>query len=334
VQPCQVCGEMRVDAAGYCVRCRNYRGPVAAGDAMAAAGYPPATPNPGYPTSPPPGPGYPTSPPPGPGYPTSPPPGPGYPPVPGYPTSSTQGPGYPTSSPPGGYPSAPAGAGYPGAPVTAPPLTPTGYLGPPATPSPARQRSPFLIPLIAACAAVLVVVIGIVIVVLSKTGQPSNVAGGAASTPPHPPSSPPQSPLIDPCLIGVWSTTSNSQQFTIKGVGTMTLLLKTPYSETVTVNPDGTATQGYNHTKMEGALGGHRYGIDVIGVAHTTLRTANNTISFQTPTVTGTLSITVDKTPLTTVPLTISSDPVTYVCEGNTLTEHADGFDSTLTRQG
>ena len=85
---------------------------------------------------------------------------------------------------------------------------------------------------------------------------------------------------------------------------------------------------------MEGALGGHTYGVEVTGTAKSTLHTANNTITFVSESVSGTIAVSVDKTPLTSAPLSLKGDPVRYTCEGNTLTEHADGFDTTLTRQG
>jgi hypothetical protein len=80
MQPCAGCGSPGVDAAGYCVQCRTYRGPPAATDPSRAGSVTGAA----HPTS---GNafGYPTS---GAGYrpPGHPPPGPaGYPAVPAYP---------------------------------------------------------------------------------------------------------------------------------------------------------------------------------------------------------------------------------------------------------
>ncbi|MBO0868825.1 MAG: hypothetical protein J2P15_09695 [Micromonosporaceae bacterium] len=252
MQPCQVCGEVLVDAAGYCVRCRNYRGQ----DAVPTAGYPTV-------------------------------------------------------------------------PATAAPVTSSGYVAPSIAPPPVRQRTPFLIPLIASCAAVLVVAVGIIIVLVSKSGRPSNVAGSGGSTAPDPL----RSPLIDPCLVGVWSTTSASQQFMVPSVGTIVLQLKAPDSQTVTIRPDGSATENFNHTQLEGALGGHTYTVEVNGTGAYTLRTANNTLTFLDPTSNGTITIAVDGTALTSAPLSLTNAPVNYTCEGNKVTEHNDGFDTRLTRQ-
>src|SRR5205814_1855740 len=131
MQPCEVCGGMGVDAAGYCTQCRNYRG-LPAPASGAPYGYAPASP-PGYAA------GYAA------GY-AQPPASPaGYAqpaqaPTPGYQPA-------PMSGPPASY--APtSGGGFPPQPAYAP-----GF-----TPPPPKARS-FTVPLIALSATLVVLVV-------------------------------------------------------------------------------------------------------------------------------------------------------------------------------
>jgi hypothetical protein len=292
MQPCQVCGGMAVDAAGYCTQCRAYVGPVP------QQGYPlysdqqGAPPYPGQPHS-----GQPHS---GQAYPGQAYPGQAYPgqPYPGQasapPYSGPPGPGYPPGSGAPGYPAAPAG--------------------------PPRGRSPYLVPLIALCAALAVVVVGIVVVVVVKSGTGQSSGNGARS-----------SAVIDSCLVGTWTVTKASQEFPISGVGSVHLVAQGT-TETL-IRADGTAEDNYgNDTRYEGSLSGHTYTLDVSGRVRYTIRTANGTITYVAPSAIGTVTLSVDGVKATSVPLSVSTDPAHYTCSGNTATQHTDTYDATLVR--
>ncbi|HKT05791.1 MAG TPA: hypothetical protein VJT31_40290 [Rugosimonospora sp.] len=257
MQPCQVCGGMAVDAAGYCTQCRTYRGPV----------------------------------------------------------------------PPAPYPAQPSGPPYAVQPSGPPYVTQSS--GPPYG-GPAPARNPFLIPLIALCAAVVLVAAGIVVVVVVKSNN-RNQAGGTTTGPTL---SPGASAAIDPCLVGTWTVTKATQQYSIAGVGTVQLAAQGA-TQTVVVRADGTANDDYGtDTKYQGALGGHTYTLDVTGTVSYSIRTANSTITFVSPTANGTITATVDGLGSTSAPLSISEDPVHYTCSGDTATEHTDTYDATLTKVG
>jgi hypothetical protein len=238
MQPCHVCGGMAIDAAGYCVQCRTYRGQVA------PPGYPP-----GYPAHP------------------------------------------PAPAPPGG------------------------------------GRSPFLIPLIALCVTLAIVAVGIVVVVVVKSNRRAEAQPGSGPT-----ARPQRSAAIDPCLVGNWTIIRASQQFPIDGVGNVQLTLKTG-TQTLAIQADGSVEDNYGgDSRYEGSGGGHTYTLDVSGKAHYTIRTVNSTITFLNTSADGSIAASIDGISVTSVPLSVTSDPAHYTCSGNTATEHTDNYDATLTR--
>jgi hypothetical protein len=199
------------------------------------------------------------------------------------------------------------------------------YLGV-AYPAPAApRRSPYLISLIALSVAIVVVAVAIAVVAAAKSGRraQANPPGGdpAAST----------SSAIDPCLVGHWTVTRASQQFPVSGVGDLLITLQGG-SQTSVIEADGSADDDYTDSRYEGTAGGHTYTLEVNGTAHYMIRTANGTITFRTPTASGSITATVDGLESTSIPLSVTSDPVQYTCSGDTATEHTANFDVTLSR--
>lgn len=232
------------------------------------------------------------------------------------------------------YPGQPSGPPYPATPVTMPyqpgsyPPAPQPASYPPAPPRPGGGRSPFLIPLIALCVALVIVAVGIVVVVVVKSNS-----NPQAQTSSGPTAAPGQSTAIDPCLVGTWTVSKASQQFPISGVGNVQITLKSG-TQTVAIGADGTVEDDYGtDSRYEGSGGGHTYTLDVAGKAHYTVRTANSTITFIAPSANGTIAASVDGVSVTSIPLSVTSDPVHYTCSGGTATEHTDTYDATLTRQ-
>jgi hypothetical protein len=208
-----------------------------------------------------------------------------------------------------------------------PPFAP--YQPPP--PPPPRGRSPYLLPLVALSAAVVVVVVAIVVVVAVKSNSNTNLQGGQTG---GPSASPAASALIDSCLVGTWTITKATQQFPVTGVGNVPLSLKSG-APTLTIGPDGKVQENYHgQSKYEGSAGGHTYTLDVSGTATYTIRTANGTVTFSATSADGTIAGSLDGISVTSVPLSINTDPVKYTCSGSTATEHTDNFDATLTKQG
>jgi len=296
MQPCEVCGGMGVDAAGYCTQCRTYRG---------VPGYDVSAPASGAPYSPPAaGPTYP-----GPGY-GSAPPAPGAPYQGGYPTSGagyapTSGPGYaPTSG--GGY-GPTSGAGY-----GQPPGYGTTYGAPQA---PSRSRS-FMAPLIALSGVLVVLVVAIVVVVIVRaSGKKDHTAGPATAGPP--PAS--ASSNIDQCVLGTWEVTSYAEDVAVEDVGKVHVTGK---GGTVKFRTNGTGVTDYGGgTTFNATLQGHAVVLVASGTVTYNYSTSNGSLAFSDVKANGTETVSVDGVQATSQALEGDSDPARYTCSGDTLKE-------------
>jgi hypothetical protein len=198
------------------------------------------------------------------------------------------------------------------------------------TTAPVRQRSPFLIPVIATCVVLAIGAVAITVILLGGSGRPSNV-DGLGSTPATSPRQP-TTGLIDPCLVGIWTVTSSTLRVPLDD-GPVVFELTTPASQFVTINGDGTAIDEYHQSRYAGSTGGKSYGMEVAGTVHYAVRTSDGTLSFVSPSASGTITVSIDGKQTNTGPLGVSNDPVSYTCAGDTFTEHNDKADSTFTRR-
>lgn len=273
MQPCEVCGGLGVDAAGYCMQCRTFRGQPPANPGYGQPAYPQPTSGTPYPVQPAGG-GYspasappaPAAPPPG-GYP--PPTGAGYVPPPAsaapYPN---YGGNYPTSG--GAYPT--SGGGYP--PTSGPPAGyPGGYAAPQPPPLPVpRSRNSFAAPLIALSGTLALIVIAIVVVIVvqksGKSDDPPHAGPGASPTPTV-------SSAIDACLLGTWDVTSISMTLPIQSQS----LQLTGSGGEAKFRPDGTGQLSHSGTRLSGTLQGITFDLDGTGTTRFSLRTSGSTFS-------------------------------------------------------
>jgi hypothetical protein len=174
--------------------------------------------------------------------------------------------------------------------------------------------------------AVVLVAVGIVVVVALKSGNNDQAGGGGKSAAPG------ASSAIDPCLVGNWTVTKASMDWTVDGVGSVVLDSQNAL-QTVVIRADGTADDNYGgDSKYSGTSGGHTYTLDVSGKVHYSVRTANDTLTFVDPQATGVVTYGIDGKDATSFPLSVSSDPTHYTCGGSTLTEHTETYDATLTK--
>ncbi len=266
MQPCPVCGEMAIDANGYCVRCGTFRG----------------QPQPAYPQQP---------------YQPAPQP---YQPAP--PTSATP---YPFSGPP---------------------ISGGGYSAPPAPP-PARNK--FVLPLIASVAVLVLLIGAIVILAIVRSGNKPNPPGANGS--PSASASAGPSAVVDPCLVGTWTTASDRQQQDFPGVGPITFLGQGAVSH---IHPDGEVDDDYaQSTPYTGSYSGHVISMTVKGTVKSSITTANGTITFVKSEPSGTITYALDGSPVgSAIPLETTTDPVQYTCLNNTANLHTSQFDVTLTK--
>jgi hypothetical protein len=165
------------------------------------------------------------------------------------------------------------------------------------------RRSPFLIPLIALSTVLVLLILAIALVVATRPTRGNRAAG----------------PLIDPCLVGTWRSTSDSQRLDVAGIGPVTV---TGQGVVLHIRPDGTRWQDYAAaTPYEGETGGHRLRITLTGTVRATIRTDRGTIAVHDLTSAGTVTASIDGGQLTSIPLTVAGDPVRYTCSADAATE-------------
>ena len=189
------------------------------------------------------------------------------------------------------------------------------------TPPPVPPRSRWWLPLAASSCLLVLLVVAIVVVAADKAGR--RRSPGAAG--------PSASAVIDPCLVGTWESTSDKQTIPVAGYGPVTV---TGQGAVVRIGVDGSDLQDYGaSTPYRAEPGGQQLEITVTGTVRGTIRTSGETITFEGMSASGTVTAKVDGRVVTTVPLSPGTDPVTYSCSGDTLTEHGQQFDVTLRRR-
>jgi hypothetical protein len=290
MQPCEVCGGMGVDAAGYCTQCRTYRGvPPTSG-----APYPPQQQSP-YGQNP---------------HPVS---GGGYAPTSGapYPYAGAPGAGYPQSGPPAQSSVPPMG--YPG-------QYPQQQYAPPApaptpTPGPARSRG-LALPLIALSATLVVIVVAIVVVAIMRSGTRKPFADGGGR--PNPDTS---TVVVDQCVVGTWAITSDEEDVVMDQVGTVRFSGRGGEAR---LKADGTGSIDYGRNgpaKFTATYKDQPVELVVTGTVTFDYRTAGGAMSFSNMKANGNLAMTVGGLASTNLPLEVSDDPAKYSCTDTTLTQ-------------
>jgi len=357
MQPCAVCGSMGTDQAGYCTQCRSFVGPPAGAPGQAAgpaayqqdpftpvayqqdaypqagqpsaqyqqADYPQAGadyPQAGYPAADYPAAGYPQSAAPyaGPVSGSGPVSGGGY--QPGYPDPGYPAPGYPQS----GYP-------QPGYPQAAPVAS-------------ARNRSSFTVLLIGLSTTLVLLVAGIITVIVLKSGDDRGdsrrTAGGQASagasadpsngwTP-----SPGASSLVDKCVVGTWKLTLYQETVQIDGVGPVTFTGNGQGAQ-LRLAADGSGLQDFGEGMALAAtatIAGSSVRINLLvsGTLTYDYRTSGGSFTYTDVVPSGSIRVTSNNGVDATEPLSGTSEPASYTCEGNQLVSWTSTSRSEMTR--
>jgi hypothetical protein len=347
MQPCGVCGGLGIDPAGYCTRCRTYRGlpqPQPATDSpVPPAAYPQSYellspgPYPGPvsaepyqgPTS---GGGYGV---PGPtsgagsaapgGYPT--PSGHPAPGSAGLPTPAPAGYPVPASTPGAGtvYGGPTSGAPYPSSRgVSYPPGTygssdgGAGY-APTAVPPPSRGRGSLVVPLLALSGVLVLLVVAIVVVVVVKAGAKGDGGGNAAGAD----RTVPAGQLVDACVVGDWEEISHDEGAPIEQIGEVRF---TGHGAKLRMKADGTGVTDYgNGVTYTGsgtlASSGQTVTISlkVSGTINFEYRTNNGAMSFTNVQAHGSAVATVNGQEVGSQPLDGDSNPANYTCDGDVM---------------
>jgi hypothetical protein len=210
-------------------------------------------------------------------------------------------------------------------PFSGPPISGGGYSAPPAPPT----RNRFLLPLIASVAVLVLLIGAIVVLAIVRSGNKQPIAGPTATAPATASTGP--SAAIDPCLVGTWQAASDRQTQDLPGVGSIVLIGKGQVSH---VYPDGRVDDDYSQaTPYTGSYNGHTIAMVVTGTVHSTISTANGTITVKDSQPNGSVVYKLDGTQVgSAIPLSINPDPMQYTCLNNTVTQHTSLYDVTMTK--
>jgi hypothetical protein len=236
------------------------------------------------------------------------------------------GPGYQYGQPPVSAPPPASGPAWPSQTSAAPyPFSGPLVSGTPGYPPPPQQRRALTPILIAASALVVILVGAIVVVAIARSGKSGTPQANSSSANTGP------NAAIDPCLVGTWKATSEHQTQDLPGVGPVTM---TGQGDVTHVHPDGTINDDYSQSSpYTGAYSGHSITMTVTGSATSKATTANGTLTFHDMQADGTVSFAVDGQQVgSSIPLSLSNDPVQYTCLTKTATLHTDHFDVTLSK--
>jgi hypothetical protein len=227
------------------------------------------------------------------------------------------------------YRGVPGGPTQPGAPISGPPgYPPPGY--PPAPPP--RARSPLLVPLIALSSILVVLVAAIVVVVVVRASGKSDANGAnGANGQPTGPSATKAAALVDECVVGTWRMSHYEEDVPVAGFGTVKF---TGEGAEVRLKDDGTGVTDYKDgTTFNATLSGVVYKLVVTGTVSFGYRTNNGAVSFTGVTASGKETLTrTDNGQQVSQDLTGNSDPASYTCSGDSLTEFTNQYRAEMRR--
>jgi hypothetical protein len=171
------------------------------------------------------------------------------------------------------------------------------------------------VPLIALSATLVVIVVAIVVVAIVKSGGKKPVAN--ESTKPDPSAS----ALVDECVVGTWTITSDEEDVVMDEVGKVRFTGKGGQAR---LKADGTGSIDYNRdgpAKFTAKYKDQPVELVVTGTVTFEYRTVNGAMSFSKMVAKGNLAMTVGGVATTNLPLDITDDPAKYTCVGDTLTQ-------------
>lgn len=176
--------------------------------------------------------------------------------------------------------------------------------------------------LVALCVTLVVIVVAIVVVVLVRGGDESSPSAG------------PSSAAIDSCVVGAWQVTAHREDVTLDSIGNVTFTGKGT-GASVRLAADGSGVTDYGSgSRFEGVAAGQTVRLDVTGKISYRITATGDTVSFLEMTSNATGKIFVNGDPYAEAPFDGSTDPASYTCSGDMMTEQTAHYRTTLTRTG
>lgn len=195
---------------------------------------------------------------------------------------------------------------------TPPPVPPTPL---PVPPTPPRQRSAWLLPLVASL-FVLVVLVGAIVVMLAI--RQSSVLSGR------------DAPAAS-CPVGRWSVTEYTEKVAVKDVGDVTFVGK---GAEVRLRSDGTGVTDYKDgTVFTATINGIAYRLVVTGQVTYSYHHDAGKVTFSDVKAQAKETLTrADNGESVSDDLPGQLGPARYTCSGNAMTEYTDEYTAVMTR--
>ncbi|GIG89119.1 Hsp70 family protein [Plantactinospora endophytica] len=158
------------------------------------------------------------------------------------------------------------------------------------------------------------------------------VSGAPTPTPtPSPTPTPTPKPAVDPCLVGVWVSTSYS---ITNYIDQFPATFRSSGGTVKTIRPDGNFVHNYDRSAARTArVDGDRWQQAVTGTISGRIRTVDRTIVYSALKASGTSRFTQNGRSRGSDPLDAAPDPSTYICDGDTWTEYTEDYQIEYTRR-
>jgi hypothetical protein len=191
-------------------------------------------------------------------------------------------------------------------PYAAQPQYGAGYQAP-------QARRPSTVPLIVLSVIAVILVIGIVsVVVVRAADDPGGGGNGGTGT---------TASGIDKCVVGAWRVTSAKEKVDQDG----TLIEFTARGGNVDLKDDGTGKTDYGAgVTYTGRVSGQNVTITFTGSVTFSFKTVDGSFTFSNVSPNGTVTVKVNGTTTTSIPLDMETTPAKYTCSGNTMTQSTD----------
>jgi hypothetical protein len=180
-----------------------------------------------------------------------------------------------------------------------------------------RART-FVAPLVVLSVVLVALVVAIAVVLVVRDDERTDASAGSR---------------VDPCVVGVWQVTAHTEDVVLPSVGAVAFKGEGA-GPSVRLNADGSGVTDYGAaTRYSGTAAGQAVRLDVRGTVRYRYTAAGGTFAIREPTQDAEGTIFLDGARRGEVPFTASTDPATYECSGDRMTQGTDWFETTLSRR-
>jgi hypothetical protein len=181
----------------------------------------------------------------------------------------------------------------------------------------------FVAPLVVLSVVLVALVVAIAVVAVVREDERTDASAGSQ---------------IDPCVVGVWQVTAHTEEVGLPSVGAVRFDATVRFDAegtgpSVRLNADGSGVTDYGTaTRYAGSAAGQAIRLEVRGKVSYRYTAAGGTFSVREPTQDANGTIFLDGVRRAEVPFTASTDPASYECSGDRMTQRTAAFETTLSR--